>query len=585
MTVFVPGSSRRLTGPNRWTSGPAVIIDVTWQGKLKDGELEAHFQAWSSLVQRAADTLGWSELNLQFHREPNAAMYTFVTPIDVLYVGCTLADVAMEEVLAAGSEGRSPSLSSEAMKGLLEEQRTEQNPALLAMERVALDRDVPFLWDDDEVSLGLGRSTQVWLPRELPAEEELPQLPWDSYHDTPVAFLTGTNGKTTTSRLLARLMRQTGADVGNTSTDGLCINEEIVDSGDWTGPGGARTILRNTNLDVAILETARGGMLRRGLAMERAHVALVTNVSDDHLGEWGIDTVEQMADVKCLIRHSLRPNGLLLLNADCEAIVHSCRRWSEADKPLPFRVGWWTLQADRKSVAETLPVGSILGWLNPKTQQLHFAHSEDEQALPVSEIPLTLLGLAHHNVSNALAAGLAALELGCPWEQAAQGLRTFASTVANNPGRANQFVLNGARVIVDFGHNPDGVEQMAQLAQRLQPQRTLVILGQAGDRTDEAIEGLAEASMLARPDCVLLKQMDKYLRGRIPGEVQALLEQKFLSMGQSPDTIHKANSEQEAVEFAIGWAQPGDLLLLFIQESFATTLQQLQEAGATEGWS
>lgn len=583
MTVLIPGSSRRLTGPNRWTSGPAVIIDISWDSQVDESELSQYFAQWSRLVREAAEHVGWSDIELAIHREPKAAMFTFTTPIDELYVGCSLADVAMEEVHKAHSSKHQATLSEEAIAALLHEQKQDSNPSLIAMKESAEKHDIPFLWDDDDVSLGLGKFAQIWPANKLPSLDSLASLPWNSYGSIPIAFLTGTNGKTTTSRLLARLVSQSGLSVGNTSTDGLCINEEMVETGDWTGPGGARTILRNTTLDVALLETARGGMLRRGLAMDRADVALVTNVSDDHLGEWGIESVAQMADVKCLIRHSLRKGGTLLLNADCEATVESCRRWSQTTQPLPFHVGWWTLSSTPDKVKSRVPTGTMMGWM--RGEQLQLSFNGKLHSIDVKELPLTLYGLAHHNISNSLAAGLAALHLGIPWESIEKGFRSFASTVTNNPGRANQFTLRGAKVLVDFGHNPDGVQQMAALAQRLNAERTLVILGQAGDRTDEAIEGLAEASMLAKPDCVLLKKMEKYLRGREAGEVQSLLEKKFLNLGQPQDTLHKTETELEAVKHAIQWAQPNDLLLLFVQASFTETVTLLEQAGATEGWT
>lgn len=585
MTSLNPGSSRRLTGPNRWTLEPAVIVEARWQGELSESILQEHFALWTSLVEQVAVHLGWPSPRCQVHRELEAIMMTFISPLDGLYTGCEIAEDALETCCRAFQQQSSVTFSTRKLAHYSQEYAKEQNPALLALQAAAAQHGVPFLWDDDECSLGFGQYAQVWDVRSLPEGDALEALDWESFRSIPAAFITGTNGKTTTSRMLTRILRKDGKCVGSTSTDGLCLNEEMLETGDWTGPGGARTILRHNEVDVAILETARGGLLRRGLATNEAGVAILTNVSDDHLGEWGIETIPQMAEVKFLIRHGLKAGGILLLNADSKPVVDVCRHWvSQWTEEPPFQIGWWSTRPDEQDLETLLPFGELLAWVEPVEQELCFLHEQDIVSLSVSRVPMTLHGLAEHNVSNALSAGLAALQMGCSWEAVKEGLCSFAPSVQDNPGRANLFTCNGARVVVDFGHNPDGVCMMAKMAARLQPSRTLVLLGQAGDRSDEAIQDLATATMPATPDLVLLKHMKDYLRGRPAGEIQDLMEQRFLEEGQPAQTIVRANSERAAIATALEWAQEGDLLLLFVQASFRKAVQQLFEAGATEGW-
>lgn len=572
--------TRRLTGPNRWTQYAASVGEVDCQGRSDLGSWLAH---WSTCMRQAAAQVGWHHIETFWSHKGDLLMLGIYPPLDGLYMGCDLVEWCVEAMLPYLDTPPEtyPSLSKEESERFRRAAEREHQALLHPLLAEAERRGIPWLFDDDLFSLGLGRHTQQWALPQLPEADQLAHLPWDTYQSIPLAMITGTNGKTTTSRLLTRIARSAGHSVGNTSTDGLSINEQEIESGDWTGPGGSRQILRHKEIDFAVLETARGGMLRRGIVCPWAEVAIVTNVSNDHLGEWGIETVEQMAEVKLLVRHGLRPGGSLLLNADCSPLVDAAAR--ELPEAPPYHVRWFTLNDSPDAALAHLPQGSVDTWL--KDDKLHLRHDGQVHTLDITTMPVTLGGSARHNIQNAQAAALAALQMGVSLEAISKGLGSFRPTSQDSPGRANFFTLDQAHILVDFGHNPDGVKAIAALAQRLAPKgRTLVLLGQAGDRSDEEIRGLAKSALLCQPDIALLKEMEPYLRGRELGEISSILKDVFVEHGYTPEQIHVEQSEQDAIHWALHWKQPGDLLLLFVQANIKWTLQHLKDLGATEGY-
>ena len=592
--------SRRLTGPNRWTDGPAACVQVQLDAEDKTIGASQMLESWHQHIKLAAQKLGWGKVETFQASEEHSIMLAFYGPLDGLYTACELAEWAVKVVHANREMLRTngsiaadfPEDAASTYQKMYDEER---NPHLLAFQKQAEEHQVPMLWDDDHVSLGFGRHAQVWPAQDIPAPKALQALPWGEYQRIPCAFITGTNGKTTTSRLLTRIAVKAQKSVGSTSTDGLCINEEIVDKGDWTGPGGARQILRDQRIDLAVLETARGGMLRRGLATDLADAAVVTNVSDDHLGEWGIHTVEQMAEVKLLIRHGIRPGGTLFLYADCPELVsafgtlYQNALQARPEEPFPYKVAWYTLSNAPEKIQEALPFGKVVAW--QAAGLLHFhpgllsqLPEKSDKNISVKALPVTLNGLASYNIANAMAAGLLALSMGLSFSAIREGLMSFQPSTKDSPGRTNLFHKDGLKILIDFGHNPDGVKAIAHMASELQPKRTLVLLGQAGDRIDEAIAGLATSSLLCKPEQIVLKKMTPYLRGRAEGEVVRILEQTFLDAGVPASQIVSLESEAEAITWSLSWGCPGDLLLLFVQADFPAAVQQVEAFGATEGW-
>lgn len=535
--------SRRLTGPSLFLDQPGVVLEVP----LAEDRAEALIAAWQERLAAMRAAIGWPDRPVGVRRFPGGASLAFEAPPDALYAATRINEWAVEAALG----GAMPLPAAAASIGA--EIAAEQNPALRALAAEAQRRGVAFLAGDGLVTVGLGRGSLSWPERELP---EPGAVDWSRVADVPVVLVTGTNGKSTTVRLLAAMVQAAGRIAGSSSSDWVRVGADILDRGDYSGPGGARLALRDRRVEVAVLELARGGILRRGLPVCRAAVAVVTNVAADHLGEYGILDVEALADAKLVVAKAVRRGGRLVLNADDPRLAARAGT-SGAD------LAWFSL-APARGVRD----GAAL-------EDGRLALRRGGVSVPVlsaKEVRIGLEGAARHNLANALAACAAADALGLPPEAMAEALASFGTDEADNPGRGVWREVGGVKVLVDFAHNPHGVRAIAEVVARVPAMRRLVLLGQAGDRTDAEIRALAEAVWAMRPDRVLVKEMESYLRGRARGEVPALIEAELARLGAPPQSLALAESETEAVRLAFAWARPGDLLVLFSHAARARTL-------------
>ncbi|MBI5608244.1 MAG: hypothetical protein HY902_05135 [Deltaproteobacteria bacterium] len=558
---------RRLTGPNFLLPCEGAAVEVVFDA----GEMPS--KAKAAWVRRAAAmirALAWEErgfaVQWRLRRHRGGASWAFSAPIDQLLVATDIAEYAVDPRPWGGWR--------QARQRLRERSQQEANPKLLRLRDWARQHGVAFLWDSDVVSLGLGASCLCWAMADLPDPEELEPERFDRI---PSAYVTGTNGKTTTARLLSKMARCAGLHVGTTTTDGWGIDGATIEGGDWTGPGAARKVLRDPRVELAVLEAARGGLLRRGLAHTMADVAIVTNASDDHLGEWGIDTVEDMLHAKLVVAQGVRPGGVLVANAGNPVSAQVLRDRSAV--PAGVEVAWFGLAPFPDTLQQALDnQGEVAFERAGKLVWQRGSHMI--QVLAVAEVPICFGGAALHNIENALCAILGARNLGLSWEAIRDGLRSFASTPKDNPGRANVFSLGGAKIVVDFAHNPDGVRHMVALAQTIPAARRLITLGQAGDRSDQAIADLIDAAVALRADHYVLKESLHYLRGRELGDVTAHMRERLLQRGVLENQISVAMDETAALDHALAWLRPGDLLVLLIHDDFAAAAQRLQAAGA-----
>jgi UDP-N-acetylmuramyl tripeptide synthase len=559
--------SRRLTGPNLLTDRPGAVLDVA----LGEGEREAAVGAWRRQARRVLEAVGWGGEELAARTFPGGASLALTAPIDALYAATEVAEWAWSAAAAALAGAPEPGLEAAAER-LRAAIAAEANPRLRALAAAAGARGVAFLADDETVSVGMGAGSRAWPAREAPPPAE---VPWDEVHDVPAAVVTGTNGKTTTVRLAAAMARAAGRTPGVASTDWVRVGEEVVDRGDWSGPGGARAVLRDRRVETAILETARGGLLRRGLAVPRAAVGAVTNVAEDHLGEFGVHDLATLVAVKLLVA---RGAPVLVANADDPALAAAA---PGAGRP----VTWFGLDPGAPVLGECRAAGGGAALLEGDRLVL-WRGGRREEVAAVDRVPVALGGAARHNLANALAAIGVAVHLGLDLAAIREGLAGFESSPGENPGRLNEFRLGGARVVVDFAHNPHGLEALLGMAAALPARRRLVLLGQAGDRDDGAIRELVRIVWRARPDRpdrVIAKEMPQHLRGRAPGEVPGLIEDELYALGAPAEAVGRAESELAAVRQALAWARPGDLLLLLTHESRDEVLALLATL-AERGW-
>ena len=559
--------SRRLTGPNLLLGGPGAVLELELDGEDPDRVIDA----WSSSATQILKEVGWAEAALAHRLHRGGLTLAFSAPIDTLYAATEVNEWALAAA-EADLAGKEPGdLAGDAAR-LRAEIQAEMNSKHRAILQAAADHGVACLSDDDHISVGLGTGSTTWPVQGLPTVE---QIDWQNVHDIPVALVTGTNGKSTTVRLLASIVAAAGKSAGLCSTDWIRVGDEIVDKGDYSGPGGARQVLRHKGVEVALLETARGGMLRRGLAIHKADVGLVTNIAEDHLGESGIYDLEELAQAKLIVHQAARR---LVLNADDPVLS---RQGLELTRPTT----WFSWDADNPLVERHRAKGGLA--CRVVGPQIVFDKGLDTKpVLGVDSIPITLRGAARHNVANALAAVGVAMALDLPMEAIRTGLRTFESSPQENPGRLNLFQLEGATAIVDFAHNPHGVAALLEMAKALKPNRVLVTTGQAGDRDDESIRNLATSIARARPDRVIVKELEDYLRGREPGEVPALIIDQLQKAGLPANAIDRADSEMDAIHKSLTWTEDGDLLLLIIhsrRSGIVSYMENLQQRGWKPG--
>ena len=373
----------------------------------------------------------------------------------------------------------------------------------------------------------------------------------------PVASVTGTNGKTTTTRMLAHISMTAGRRTAWSSTDGVVVQGELVEPGDYSGPAGARGALDAPGVEVGILETARGGMLLKGMGVSGNTVSIVTNVAEDHLGMQGIHTVDQLAEVKAIITRVTSPRGWTVLNGE------DPRVWAMRHRS-PARPWVFTLDPEAPAVREALAEGGravtiVDGWVSTLVPG-HGPH----RLVRLVDIPATMAGLAVHNVANALAAVAGALALGLPEQAVVDGIRDFRPDAELNPGRLNTFTVpatagGGVTVILDMAHNEDGVRALIEVADGLRAPgaRLLLSIGMVGDRTDAQIE-VVGALAGHRADLVAIAHKEKYLRGRTSAEIAALLRAGLGSVGQVP--IDSVATELESVRALAERAADGDVL-------------------------
>ena len=373
----------------------------------------------------------------------------------------------------------------------------------------------------------------------------------------PIAAITGTNGKTTTARMLAHIQKLAGHHVGLTSTDGVYIDGQRTVAGDMTGPVATRMVLSDPSVDVAVLEIARGGLLRAGMGVRSCDVGAVLNVKADHLGLRGIGTLEQLAEVKRIVVEVARETAIL--NAD-DPLCLKMADYAEAKN-----LCYVTMDPTHELVSEHIKAGGrgVVLEKGIKGQMITiYDHGSHIPLLWTHLIPATLEGRAMHNVQNAMFAAGMAFSMGLKLEDIRHGLRTFDTTFFQAPGRMNIYDEHAFKVILDYGHNPAAVEAMCQLVDRLDVVgRRICVLAAPGDRRDEDVMeiGRIAAGRFDRYIC----RRDDQLRGRRPDEVPQLLREALIANGVSAEQILVIPSEEAAVDAALREAEAGDLLFIF----------------------
>jgi cyanophycin synthetase len=578
--------SRRLTGSNLFFATTGAVLETV--GVEIDTMLLA---AWRSRVARARTSLDWPDFATAIvaRRHASGVSLAIAAPLDQLYTATEVNEWAFCAALLAADPDRWKHLEDALVVAARDAAENspmpaafgtalpimEENAALARFEKLSDIEVAPRLrtliaaadshalsqvTDDHHLTLGSGAGGRTWPLDALPEPE---QVPWPELHNIPTAIVTGSNGKTTTVRLLAACARAHGWRDGYNCTDGLFIAGEQIERGDYSGPVGTRTVLRHPAVQAAILETARGGILRRGLAVQRARVAVVTNISADHFGEYGIDDLEGLADTKLVVANTIDDRGLLVLNADDEMLRARANRFSSP-------IAWFSRNYDDPALlSHRMKGGSTSGVRNGRlvVSWTRGGSAEEFDLGAIADMPLTVDGNADYNVQNVAGVALAALGLGISTATLTMVLARFGADPNDNPGRLMRYDYRGVQVLIDYAHNPDGLRGLMSVATRLRRTgRVALLLGQAGNRSNADIEELAATAARFRPDFVVVKETESYMRGRAPGEVPAILRGGLLRAGLLETSLEVQLSELGAVKRVLAWARPGDVLVMPVHD-------------------
>ncbi len=372
----------------------------------------------------------------------------------------------------------------------------------------------------------------------------------------PLVAVTGTNGKTTTTRLIAHILSSSGYTVGMTTTSGIYVDGKCIFKGDTTGPKSALAVLMNKEIDAAVLETARGGIIREGLAYDLADVAVITNITEDHLGIDEVETIEDLAKVKALVGEAVKEEGYVVINGDNDMSVSILNRFKSNIIIFSNNKHNEIMQINIKNGGYGIYVdeGNIVIESSNKYEKL----------IDIKSIGITFKGILKYNIENAMAACAATVGLGIKYDVIRQGLKTFYSSSNQNPGRFNMYFVNNVMVILDYGHNVDGYKAVLDGIGNIRHNNLIGVIGVPGDRLDSQIIDVGKCSG-ENFDYIFIKE-DEDKRGKVKGEVAELLEKGVLLSNFHCNNMKKVLKETEAFKVALDFAKPGDILIIFFEK-------------------
>lgn len=380
------------------------------------------------------------------------------------------------------------------------------------------------------------------------AGNELPEI--------PIIAVTGTNGKTTTTRMISRILRRHGYNVGMTTTHGIFINDKCIEEGDTTGPKSAKKVLSHSMVGAAVLETARGGIIRSGLGYGKSDVSVFTNMTGDHLGIDGINTMEELLEVKSHVISAVKNNGTSVLNADDNWVM-------KAKAKATGNILLFSMDSNNPYILDQRKDGGRAVFA--KDGRILAAYGGiTRRVLNINEIPATLNGALKHNIYNSMAAIGACLSLGIKPYVIERALHNFTCDADVNPGRFNMHDLGDFMVVLDYGHNIDGYKVTIEGIKSMNPSRIIGIIGVPGDRRNEDIINVGKTSGESF-NKIIIKE-DRDTRGRYPGEVADILKDGAVLGGIEKENISIILDEEEALIKALEIAEKGDIIVVFFEK-------------------
>ena len=561
-------------GPNLFSRRMGAVLEV--EPMKEPGRAESGARAWAHFARALSAAIGWPEPEIHVRTRRAGTSLYLSAPMDGLMTATEIAEVAWALAQRAARDRQPGAIDPEviARLGALAAEERRNHSSLAEVSAAAIARTVCATFDDESLTLGSGAGARSWALGDIPTVRG---VPWAEITDVRIALVTGSNGKTTTTRLVAAMWRAHGGTPGWCCSDGVWIDGTQVEAGDYSGPVGARRVLRAPEVDAAVIECARGGMLRRGLAVSRADAAIITNIAADHFGEYGIEDLDDLTDAKRIVERVLSSVGCLVLNAD-DPHLAAVAATSSA------RIALFAASGRNALVDAHVAGGGDAAILRDGRIVLHRERAWHDMG-HVDEMPLTMRGAAPHNIQNILGAVSLANALGVSLEGMRTTLATFGASNRDNPGRLQRYEFGGVSVLVDYAHNPDGLAALCETARSIPAERRLLLLGQAGNRDDEEIRDLARVAMRLLPfDHVIIKEELKLLRGRSEGDVPRILREELDRLGVPGERVETTQDEVAAMRRALEWSRAGDLLVCPIHVDKVDVLAWLGRVADT-GWT
>ncbi|QLE79865.1 Mur ligase [Francisella sp. Scap27] len=553
------GYSRRLVGPNLFFKETGTVLDIP----LID-DREKLTKLFNQEAYRILPELGWTEIKLEHKFFNNGVRFAMTAPVDITMPACDVIDFIWASVRQFVEEGSYKTIE-EAKSELMDFINEDQNLKYRKLHELAKSKGFNAFRDKDTAFVGSGTGCYEF---DL-INDEIDNIDWSKVYDIPAVIVTGTNGKTTTVRLTDYICRYAGKLTGYTSTDWVKVNNELVDEGDYSGPTGHQFVLTNKDVEIALLESARGGLLKRGLIESYVNAAAVTNVSADHLGEDGIETVAELAEAKSIVFRTVGENSHAVINLDNSYMKTkfdelNCRKIVVTQNPQDHDMDYYLANSDYASVVEN---GEFI-WIEKGVKK---------SLLKVVDAPLTVKGFAKHNIENALVAIALSFKLGISFESISNALKSYENDPKENRGRANVFEWDNKVAVVDYAHNEAGMESLLSMMKAYDKGgKTYLMIGTTGDRR-YLISPINDIIMKHDVDFIVLKETASYLRGAEPLELPFLTKKDLEKKGFDLANTYISCGELEGVEYIVERLQDNDVAILCCQAEVEVVIDYFEK--------
>lgn len=553
------GYSRRLVGPNLFFKETGTVLDIPLIDDRKKLTKLFNQEAYRILPE-----LGWTEIKLEHKFFNNGVRFAMTAPVDITMPACDVIDFIWASVRQFVEEGSYKTIE-EAKSELMDFINEDQNLKYRKLHELAKTKGFNAFRDKDTAFVGSGIGCYEF---DL-INDEIDNIDWSKVYDIPAVIVTGTNGKTTTVRLTDFICRYAGKLTGYTSTDWVKVNNELVDEGDYSGPTGHQFVLTNKDVEIALLESARGGLLKRGLIESYVNAAAVTNVSADHLGEDGIETVAELAEAKSIVFRTVGEGSHAIINLDNSYMKAKfdeldCSKIVITQNPQDHDMDYYLANSDYASIVEN---GEFV-WIEKGIKK---------SLLKVVDAPLTVKGFAKHNIENALVAIALSFKLGISFENISNALKSYENDPKENRGRANVFEWDNKVAVVDYAHNEAGMESLLSMMKAYDKGgKTYLMIGTTGDRK-YLISPINDIIMKHDVDFIVLKETASYLRGAEPLELPFLTKKDLEKKGFDLANTYISCGELEGVEYIVERLQDNDVAILCCQAEVEVVIDYFEK--------